>query len=46
MKKKYLLPDLAAFNIICMERPFCNGSELDSLEEKNDLGDFDWDYNN
>ncbi len=45
MKKKYLSPDTAVFNITCIERAFCNGSELDSLEEKNDLSGFDWNYN-
>lgn len=45
MKKEYLLPDTAVFKITCMERAFCNGSELDSLEEKDDLGGFDWNYN-
>jgi len=45
MKKKYLLPDTVVFPVNGLERSFCNATQLDPLEEKNDLGEFDWNYN-
>ncbi len=45
MKKKYLQPDTVVFPVTGMEHSFCNTTQLDSLEEKNDLDGFDWNYN-
>ena len=33
-----------SIHILSLEQYFC-ASELEDLEEKNDLGGFDWDYN-
>jgi len=45
MKKKYLMPDTVVLPITGLERPVCIATRLDSLEEKDDLEGFDWNYN-